>query len=160
MFQVRIWAAIPSILTSSWFYLVSQANDGIVSRFDQLPSSHFRILSLPWNYKSRLMRSPCCLCIPPSTFEWLNQSLLNLVCISWHRPITVAPRSKAWTVFARSNAGIVVSNPTQGMDVCVRLFCVCAVLCVGTGLATVWSPARGVLPTVYTIKKLKKGTRA
>jgi hypothetical protein len=28
------------------------------------------------------------------------------------------------------------SNPTQGMDVCVRLFCVCAVLCVGSGLAT------------------------
>jgi hypothetical protein len=28
--------------------------------------------------------------------------------------ITVAARSKAWTVFARSNAGIVRSNPTQG----------------------------------------------
>jgi hypothetical protein len=40
-------------------------------------------------------------------------------------PITVAARSKAWTVFARSNAGIVVSNPTRGMDVCLCLFCVC-----------------------------------
>jgi hypothetical protein len=39
-------------------------------------------------------------------------------------PVTVAARCKAWTVFALSNAGIVVSNPTQGMDVCVRLFCV------------------------------------
>jgi hypothetical protein len=39
-------------------------------------------------------------------------------------PITVGARSKARTVFARSNAGIVVSNPTQGMDVSVRLFCV------------------------------------
>jgi hypothetical protein len=28
------------------------------------------------------------------------------------------------------------SNPTRDMDVCVRLFCVCAVLCVGSGLAT------------------------
>jgi hypothetical protein len=28
------------------------------------------------------------------------------------------------TVFARSNAGIVGSNPTQAMDICVRLFCV------------------------------------
>jgi hypothetical protein len=43
----------------------------------------------------------------------------------------VAARSKAWTVFARSNAGIVGSNPTQGMDVCIvcvyyvfLLFCV------------------------------------
>jgi hypothetical protein len=39
-------------------------------------------------------------------------------------PITAAARSKAWTVFARSNAEILGSNPTQGMDICVRLFCV------------------------------------
>jgi hypothetical protein len=32
-------------------------------------------------------------------------------------PATVAERSKACTVFARSEAGIMVSNPTQGMDV-------------------------------------------
>jgi hypothetical protein len=32
-------------------------------------------------------------------------------------PVTVAERSKAWTVFARSDAEIVVSNPTRGMDV-------------------------------------------
>jgi hypothetical protein len=32
-------------------------------------------------------------------------------------PITVVTQSKAWTVFARSNAGIVGSNPSQGMDV-------------------------------------------
>jgi hypothetical protein len=32
-------------------------------------------------------------------------------------PVTVAERSKACTVFARSKAGIVDSNPTQGMDV-------------------------------------------
>jgi hypothetical protein len=35
----------------------------------------------------------------------------------------VAARSKAWNVFARSQAEIVVSNPTQGVDVCLRLFC-------------------------------------
>jgi hypothetical protein len=28
------------------------------------------------------------------------------------------------------------SNPTRGMDVCVRFFCVCALLCVGSGLVT------------------------
>jgi hypothetical protein len=46
-------------------------------------------------------------------------------------PVTVAERSKACTVFARSEAGIVGSNPTQGMDVrCVcAFFCVCVVLC-------------------------------
>ncbi|PNF20358.1 hypothetical protein B7P43_G12827 [Cryptotermes secundus] len=46
-------------------------------------------------------------------------------------PVTVAERSKACTVFARSEAGIVGSNPTQGMDVCVRLC-----LSTGRGLAT------------------------
>jgi hypothetical protein len=42
------------------------------------------------------------------------------------------------------------------MFVFVRLFCVCAVLCLGSDLATCWSPVQGVLPTVYRIKKLKK----
>jgi hypothetical protein len=37
-------------------------------------------------------------------------------------PVTVAERSKACTVFARSEAGIVGSNSTQGMDVCVRFY--------------------------------------
>jgi hypothetical protein len=34
-------------------------------------------------------------------------------------------RSKARTVFARSNTGILGSNPIRGMDVCLRLFCLC-----------------------------------
>jgi hypothetical protein len=38
----------------------------------------------------------------------------------------VAERSEAYTVFARSEAGIVVSNPTQGMDVWyVFILCLC-----------------------------------
>jgi hypothetical protein len=61
----------------------------------------------------------------------------------------MATWSKAWTVFARSNTGVLGSNPTRDMDVCVRLFCVCGVLCVGSGLATGSSPAQGVLPTVW-----------
>jgi hypothetical protein len=50
---------------------------------------------------------------------------------SWQYPVTVAARSKAWTAFARSNGGIVGSNPIQGMNVCFMcvyfvfvLFCV------------------------------------
>jgi hypothetical protein len=35
------------------------------------------------------------------------------------------------------------------MNVCVRSFCVCVVLCVGSGLATGWSLVQGVLPTLY-----------
>jgi hypothetical protein len=41
-----------------------------------------------------------------------------------HMPIIVAARSKARTGFAHSNTRAVVSNPTGGMDVCVRLFCI------------------------------------
>jgi hypothetical protein len=49
------------------------------------------------------------------------------------------------TVFYRSNTGIVGSNPTRGMDVCVRLFLVCAFLRVGSGFAMCRSPVEGVL---------------
>jgi hypothetical protein len=48
-------------------------------------------------------------------------------------PITV---SKVCTVFARLDAGIVGSNSTQSIDVYLRLFCVCIVLYVGSGVAT------------------------
>jgi hypothetical protein len=36
-------------------------------------------------------------------------------------------RSKEWNVIFRANTGIVGSNPTWGMDVCPRFFCVCVV---------------------------------
>jgi hypothetical protein len=45
----------------------------------------------------------------------------------------VAALSKAWTVFARS-------NPSRGVDVCVRLFCVCVVLCVGSAALRLADP--------------------
>jgi hypothetical protein len=35
----------------------------------------------------------------------------------YFQPVTVAERSEACSVFARSEAGIVGSNPTQSMDV-------------------------------------------
>jgi hypothetical protein len=40
-------------------------------------------------------------------------------------PITVAERYKAWTVIARSNTGIVGWNPTEAMDVCAFILCLC-----------------------------------
>jgi hypothetical protein len=57
------------------------------------------------------------------------------------------------------HTGIVGSNPTEDMYVCVSLFRVCVVLCVGSGLATGLSPVQGLLPTGYRIKKLKKRPR-
>jgi hypothetical protein len=44
-------------------------------------------------------------------------------------PMRVTARSRACAVFARSNPGIVRSNPTRGMQVCVRLFCLCCSVC-------------------------------
>jgi hypothetical protein len=64
-------------------------------------------------------------------------------------------RSKAWTFFAHSNTGIVGSSLTWGMDVCVRLFCVC----VGSGLATGSSPIQGVYRLCIGLKNLKKAAK-
>jgi hypothetical protein len=62
------------------------------------------------------------------------------------KPVTVW----TWTVCARSDAGIVGSNPTQGMDVwCMYAFILCCVfVCSGSGLATDWSLIQGALPSV------------
>jgi hypothetical protein len=70
--------------------------------------------------------------------------------------IAVTTRCKTWTVFAHSNTGIVGSNPSRDMDVCVCLICVFVGLCVGSVLATVWFPVQAILPTVYRTKKRKK----
>jgi hypothetical protein len=51
--------------------------------------------------------------------SWLVRGLLAHLELFWSTQ--VVRMSKAWT-------GIVGSNPTWGMDVCVRLFCVCVVL--------------------------------
>jgi hypothetical protein len=66
-------------------------------------------------------------------------------------PSTLAARSKSWTVFARSNAGIVGSNLNQGVNVCLclRLFRVCVVLRVGSGLATGWSLVQDLCKNDY-----------
>jgi hypothetical protein len=67
--------------------------------------------------------------------EWWGDNFLRpLISTQFHDlkriytywpPIAMAARSKEWTVFASSNAGIVDSNPTQDMDVCI----VCVYLC-------------------------------
>jgi hypothetical protein len=74
----------------------------------------------------------------------------------YNRPIAVTVLSKARTIFTFSDNGVVGSSPTQGMDVCGRLFSVCAILYVGSGLAIGWFPVPEVLLTVCRIKKLKK----
>jgi hypothetical protein len=93
--------------------------------------------------------------------KYNDRNIIYMLCIfvGLYGVLTVAAQSKAWTVFARSNTGVVGSNPTRGMAVCVRLFSVYVVMCIGRGLATGLSPVQRVLPTVYRIKKLKKRPR-
>jgi hypothetical protein len=69
---------------------------------------------------------------------------------SSYMPVTVAEWSKAWTVLARLDAGIVGSNRTRVMDVYVYVYvyCMFVLFCVGRGLAMSWSLVQGVLPTV------------
>jgi hypothetical protein len=68
-------------------------------------------------------------------------------------PVTVGARAKAWIVFASFlDDGIVGSNLTQGM----RLFCVCVILCLGSGLATGWSLVQEVLQSVKNDMELNK----
>jgi hypothetical protein len=77
-------------------------------------------------------------------------------------PVTVAERSKVCTAFARWEAGIVGSNPKPDMDVlvCVYVYSVCVVLCLGSGLTTSWSLVQGVLPSVKWSWNLKAEARA
>jgi hypothetical protein len=76
------------------------------------------------------------------------------------RPITASARSEVWTVFARLNTGVVGSNPTARMDVCVCLNCIYAVLCASSGLATcVDPPSKLFYWLCKKIKKLKKRPR-
>jgi hypothetical protein len=112
---------------------------------------------------SRTTCVPCHFTYPTGASYYVLHNKFTLrTGIFCRMPITVATRSKTWTTFARSNIGIVGSKPTPGMDVCVSLFCVCVVLCVGSGLVTDWSPVQEILPTVYRLRnsKINKGCRA
>jgi hypothetical protein len=108
--------------------------------------------------------SLCLIMYPVMTVPYLRQSGsqepssnrvgpgLSWVCLCgkfWWTKCTWVDSSPADpSGLARSNTGNVGSKPTQGIDVCIRLFCVCVVLCVGSSLATGWSPVQGFLLTV------------
>jgi hypothetical protein len=93
---------------------------------------------------------------------WLVSSHFFIILIGWSANCRSQwPRGLRHELSSPArNTGIMGSNPTRGMDVCVRLFFVCALLCVCSGLATGWSPVQGVLATVYRTKKMKKRPRS
>jgi hypothetical protein len=73
-------------------------------------------------------------CTNYGLFHWI-WTKYAIIFKLYKRYITVTARSKAWTVFARSKAGIVGLNPTQVMEVC----CVYSVFLLSSGFAMGWS---------------------
>jgi hypothetical protein len=64
---------------------------------------------------------------PLHVSAWIGRLQVLKIVKNNVEPIAVAARSKARTVFARSNTEIVGSNPTGGMAVCVCSVCVYSV---------------------------------
>jgi hypothetical protein len=115
-------------------------------------NSGWRILLL---YRSQNLPTNCIIPLRRRSTSSQDLVVLTACChVFYHlwfsQPVTVAERSKACTVFARSEAGIVGSNPKKALifGMCMRLFCVCVALCVSIGLTTGWSLVQGVLPSV------------
>jgi hypothetical protein len=90
-----------SLVLNLW---VTTLGGGIRSCLDKI---HLLISS----YTAKFSRCYVITSCPQNVILYLLSLLLK------YAPFTVAERCKAWTVFARSAAGIVGSNPTQGMDV-------------------------------------------
>jgi hypothetical protein len=79
--------------------------------------------------KGAIRSSPCCLSLDfRKYFCNFIVGVLNYFLNGKKResPVTVAALSKAWTVFAYTDTGIVGSIPAQGMDIwCVYAFILC-----------------------------------
>jgi hypothetical protein len=74
-------------------------------------------------------------------------------------PITVATRTKAWTGFARSNTGIVGSNPTWGMDVCVCVYSVFVLSCVDVAALRWADPPSKESYRLYKDQEIEKAAK-
>jgi hypothetical protein len=70
------------------------------------------------------------------------------------KPIAAAAQSNAWTGFTLSNTGVLGSNSTQGVNVCLGSFCVCVLLCKYWPWAGLINRPRNPAG-FYKIKKLK-----
>jgi hypothetical protein len=98
--------------------------------FSERPSERALLTSCLGVINESDLPSQSMVCTSPSRFSFVVQKVNFLVALKYENimkqnwdilllgsPVTVAERSQAWTVFARSDAVIVGSNPTRGMDV-------------------------------------------
>jgi hypothetical protein len=74
--------------------------------------------------------------------------------------ITTVVRTSSRSQWPRSleHWGRGLESHSRNGCLCVRLFCVCVVLCVRSCLATGRSPVQGVLPSVYRLWNWKSGS--
>jgi hypothetical protein len=109
----------------------------------QIMKTHYPVFFTAYCYYSFV--GPNILIIP--------DTYINFGRSQWPRGLRHKPSSPARTL------GSWVLIPLEAWkSVCV--YSVCVVPCVGSGLATGWSPVQGVLPIVYRIKKLKNRLRS
>jgi hypothetical protein len=92
-------------------------------------------------------------------FEFLHNMSTDIGFVYYKMPVTVAARSKAWTVFLARTLESWVRIPFE-VWISVWVYTVFVLFCAGSGLASGWSSVQGVLPTVYRIKELKKRPRS
>jgi hypothetical protein len=81
---------------------------------------------MPYRESTLVYRSNHSSVLNICTLNYWRSDVEEIEAISLTMPIAVAARSKAQTVFARSNTKIVDWNPTGGMDVCVCVYSVSA----------------------------------
>jgi hypothetical protein len=120
------------------------------------PTFWYMAVSSPFRPCSMFLAFLSCICctsmsgfpLTPHHFRFLNSHVYCLCQSRWPRGLRHELSSLIRTL------GSLFRMPLEAwMSVCVYS----VVLCVGSGLATGWSPILGILPTVYRIKKLKNG---
>jgi hypothetical protein len=99
-----------------------------------------------------------------SVYVYYNPECVNILVLRVVRekqmfsdpPITVTARSRAWTVSACSNIGVVGSNLTRHGCLSVFILCLCCSVC-SLRPCKGWSCVQGVLQTVHRIRNRKSG---
>jgi hypothetical protein len=147
--QRTTWPYIPEERNLPKLYTISAyvIYWSTVFPFESVPYTKYLINSWPITTESTFMKTnnfDCESCQGTvSTQTYRNCKAQDLLtAVESFTMFPVAARSKVWTAFVRSNAGIMGSKPTRGINVCVRLLCLCVVLCVDSGLATDWTPVQ------------------
>jgi hypothetical protein len=108
-------------------------------------------------------REPLCMCKPIIRHDlkvWLTTCVLqeyaSLIVITGRSQWPRGLRHELSSLDRTLGSWVSVPLTAWMFRVCMRLFCVYVVLCLGSGLATGWSLVQGVLLTMYRLRNWKK----